>query len=76
MIMLLFGFTLITSATVFATRIRPPRHAVILPHQDEVQDNYDYIIVGGGASGLTVADRLTEDSNSMRDQIRFQTLTT
>lgn len=24
-------------------------------------DQYDYIIVGGGASGLTVANRLTED---------------
>ncbi|KAF3402143.1 Oxygen-dependent choline dehydrogenase [Talaromyces pinophilus] len=26
-------------------------------------DNFDYIIVGGGTAGLTVADRLTEDEN-------------
>lgn len=26
-------------------------------------DKYDYVIVGGGTSGLTVADRLTEDPN-------------
>jgi choline dehydrogenase-like flavoprotein len=26
-------------------------------------DMYDYVIVGGGTSGLTVADRLTEDPN-------------
>ncbi len=25
---------------------------------------YDYIVVGGGTSGLTVADRLTEDGTS------------
>ena len=24
---------------------------------------YDYVIIGGGTSGLTVADRLTEDDN-------------
>lgn len=26
-------------------------------------DDFDYIIVGGGTAGLTVADRLTEDGN-------------
>jgi hypothetical protein len=28
---------------------------------DDVRAEYDYVIVGGGTSGLTVADRLTED---------------
>ncbi|KAK8040945.1 oxidoreductase [Apiospora phragmitis] len=29
-----------------------------------VKDAYDYVIVGGGTSGLTVADRLTEDGKA------------
>jgi ribulose 1,5-bisphosphate synthetase/thiazole synthase len=30
----------------------------------EVDATYDYIVVGGGVSGLVVANRLTEDLNS------------
>ncbi|KAI9162882.1 Dehydrogenase xptC [Paramyrothecium foliicola] len=40
---------------------RPPLHARILEKSAEVADEYDYIIVGGGTSGLTVGDRLTEN---------------
>lgn len=29
----------------------------------QLLDTYNYVIVGGGASGLTVADRLTENPN-------------
>lgn len=29
-----------------------------------LHEQYDYIVVGGGVSGLVVANRLSEDSNS------------
>lgn len=31
----------------------------------EAIQTFDYIVVGGGTTGLVVANRLTEDSNSM-----------
>lgn len=39
-----------------------PRHATIVDRQS-INSEYDFIIAGGGISGLTLADRLTEDPN-------------
>ncbi|KAI7243958.1 GMC oxidoreductase [Hortaea werneckii] len=42
------------------TRFAP--HAVVHHHPSHLHPEYDYVIIGGGTSGLTVANRLTEDS--------------
>jgi len=36
-------------------------HAVIYNHTGQLRESYDYIIAGGGTSGLVVANRLTEN---------------
>jgi hypothetical protein len=36
-------------------------HAVVFNHTKQLKGNYDYIIAGGGTSGLVVANRLTEN---------------
>jgi ribulose 1,5-bisphosphate synthetase/thiazole synthase len=40
-----------------------PRHSTIVSRDIELESEYDFVIAGGGISGLTVADRLTEDPN-------------
>ncbi|GME61385.1 putative choline dehydrogenase [Neofusicoccum parvum] len=39
------------------------RNAQIIGRDTALQDEYDFVIIGGGTSGLTVADRLTEDAD-------------
>jgi len=38
-----------------------PEHGTIVGREDVSETTYDFIVAGGGISGLTVADRLTED---------------
>lgn len=52
-------------STVVCFPWRPSERAVIVAHPSNLDESYDYVIIGGGTSGLTVADRLTEDPKSM-----------
>lgn len=38
--------------------------AVLLHNAEQLREEYDYVVVGGGTSGLVVANRLTEDPTS------------
>lgn len=40
------------------------KYASIIGRDASLQPSYDFVIIGGGTSGLTVADRLTEDPES------------
>lgn len=38
--------------------------AVLLHGAEQLREKYDYVVVGGGTSGLVVANRLTQDPES------------
>ncbi|KAK4180905.1 putative GMC oxidoreductase [Triangularia setosa] len=44
-----------------ATLGRAPEFATIVTPRTALENSYDFVIAGGGISGLTVADRLSED---------------
>lgn len=56
--MLLTSLLLVLFDVTVALPSRAAR--AVVKQQDELLEEYDYIVAGGGTAGLTVADRLTE----------------
>lgn len=56
------GLFAVSSQLISAWPLSSP--FVNIKERHEIADEYDYIIVGGGTSGLTVGDRLTADGQS------------
>lgn len=56
-----FGVTVALSATGLLAH--PLSNAQIVSRAEDLLPEYDYVVVGAGASGLTVANRLSEDKS-------------
>lgn len=52
------------AAALPSSRLGVNRQGVNLEVEARASDTYDYVIVGGGVTGLIVANRLTEDEKS------------
>jgi hypothetical protein len=67
---LLAWLTLICRALASPTPALASR-AILVEDASKLQSVYHYVIVGGGTSGLVVANRLTEDPKSTRSLCRM-----
>lgn len=52
-------------AGLFALAHRAVSALPLLVSNTDVLDTYDYVVVGGGTGGMTLANRLSEDGSSM-----------
>lgn len=55
---LLLSLALVTLASCYPNLAR---RATSIDQVSQLKHAYDYVVIGGGTSGLTVANRLTED---------------
>lgn len=64
---------LLSTALVPAVNCYPKLAArtTVVSSPSELKTEYDYVIIGGGTSGLTVANRLTENEKSESGRSTF-----
>jgi hypothetical protein len=55
---------LITAALLLPFTNAAPFLGTVVEHQEDLRPFYDYVVVGGGTSGLVVSNRLSEDPKS------------
>jgi hypothetical protein len=59
-------FTLVSSALA-----APQFPGQVLADDSQLLPTYDYVVVGGGVSGLTVANRLSENTSEHTPPVHF-----
>jgi ribulose 1,5-bisphosphate synthetase/thiazole synthase len=58
-------FSVALALLIFSSRALSLAQRVVSTNSDsELKTSYDYVVIGGGTSGLVVANRLTEDPDS------------
>ncbi len=56
---MVFLGTAVLSLAALASAATVPPHSTVKRQVTQLRNKYDFVVVGGGTTGLTVADRLT-----------------